>query len=66
VRLMMKTPYDFLLAHPDDFMAGTIPRPTIIEFDVGAEFKFNGQGLIANTWPEHVLSRAKSPDGRTS
>jgi hypothetical protein len=59
VRLMMKeTPHDFFLTHPDDFLAGTIARPTIIEFDIGAEF--NGQGLIANTWPEHILSRARN------
>lgn len=59
VRLMMKeTPHDFFLTHPPDFLAGTIARPTIVEFDAGAEF--NGQGLIANTWPEHVLARARS------
>ncbi len=59
VRLMMKeTPHDFFLTHPDDVLAGTIARPTIVEFDVGAEF--NGQGLIANTWPEYVLRRARS------
>jgi acetyl esterase/lipase len=59
VRLMMKeTPHDFFLTHPDDFLAGTIDRPTIIEFDTGAEF--NGQGVIANTWPQHILTRAGS------
>lgn len=59
VRLMMKeTPHDFFLTHPDDFLAGTLARPTLIEFDTAAEF--NGQGLIANTWPEHVLARARS------
>jgi hypothetical protein len=59
VRLMMKeTPHDFFLTHPDDFLAGTIARPTIVEFDAGAEF--NGQGLIANTWPEYILRRARS------
>ncbi len=56
IRLMMKeTPHDFFLTHPNDFFAGTIKRPTIIEFDVGAEF--NGQGIVANTWPEHILER---------
>jgi hypothetical protein len=56
IRLMMKeTPHDFFLTHPDDFFAGTIPRPTIMEFDVSAEF--NGQGIIADTWPEYVLGR---------
>jgi hypothetical protein len=58
VRLMMKeVPHDFFLTHPDDFFAGTIARPTLMEFDVGAEF--NGEGLIANTWPEHILVRAR-------
>jgi len=56
IRLMMKeTPHDFFLTHPNDFFAGTIDRPTIMEFDVGAEF--NGQGVVANTWPEHILNR---------
>ena len=58
VRLAMKeVPHDFFLTHPNDFFAGTIARPTIIEFDTGAEY--NGQGLIANTWPEHILERAR-------
>lgn len=57
VRLAMKeVPHDFFLTHPNDFFAGTIARPTLIEFDTGAEY--NGQGLIANTWPEHILERA--------
>ena len=56
IRLMMKeTPHDFFLTHPNDFFAGSIARPTIIEFDTGAEF--NGQGIIANTWPQHILER---------
>lgn len=56
IRLMMKeTPHDFFLTHPNDFFAGTINRPTIIEFDVAGEF--NGQGVIANTWPEYILQR---------
>lgn len=56
IRLMMKeTPHDFFLTHPNDFLAGTIDRPTIIEFDTGAEF--NGQGIVSNTWPEHILDR---------
>jgi hypothetical protein len=58
VRLAMKeVPHDFFLTHPNDFFAGTIARPTLIEFDTGAEY--NGQGLIANTWPEYILQRAK-------
>lgn len=56
IRLMMKeTPHDFFLTHPNDFFAGTIDRPTIMEFDSAAEF--NGHGVIMNTWPEHVLDR---------
>ena len=56
VILMMKeTPHDFFLTHPNDKYAGTINRPTIIEFDCGNEF--NGQGVIANTWPEHIIKR---------
>jgi hypothetical protein len=56
VILMMKeTPHDFFLTHPNDKYAGTINRPTIIEFDCGNEF--NGQGIIANTWPEYIIKR---------
>lgn len=56
IRLMMKeTPHDFFLTHPNDFFAGKISRPTIIEFDTGGEF--NGQGVVANTWPEYILGR---------
>ncbi len=56
IRLMMKeTPHDFFLTHPNDFFAGTIKRPTIIEFDAAGEY--NGQGIIANTWPEYMLNR---------
>ncbi len=57
IRLMMKeTPHDFFFTHPDDMYAGTLDLPTIMEFDTGNEF--NGQGIIANTWPEYVLRRA--------
>jgi hypothetical protein len=31
------------------------PRPVLIEFDAAGEF--NGQGLIANTWPQYMLRR---------
>jgi len=56
VRLMMKeTPHDFFLTHPNDPYAGTIDRPTLMEFDIAGEF--NGQGIIATTWPEYVLRR---------
>jgi len=56
VRLMMKeTPHDFFLTHPNDKYAGTIDRPTIMEFDACNEF--NGQGVVANTWPEYIIRR---------
>ncbi|MCC5805318.1 MAG: hypothetical protein JJU00_03215 [Opitutales bacterium] len=56
IRLMMKeAPHDFFLTHPNDRFAGTLQRPTIIEFDAAGEF--NGQGIIANTWPEYMLRR---------
>ena len=56
IRLMMKeTPHDFFLTHPNDSFVGEIARPTIVEFDMGNEF--NGQGILANTWPRHVLNR---------
>ena len=58
VRLLMKeTPHDFFLTHPNDCYAGTIARPTVIEFDAAGEF--NGQGQIASTWPEYMLGRAR-------
>lgn len=62
VLMMKETPHDFFLTHPDDQFAGTIDRPTVIEFDEGNEF--NGQGVIANTWPEHVLRRWKDLQAR--
>lgn len=55
ILMMKETPHDFFLTHPNDRYAGTINRPTIIEFDAGNEF--NGQGIIANTWPEYILKR---------
>lgn len=56
VRLMMKeTPHDFFLTHPDDFYAGTIARPTLMEFDAAGEF--NGENIAAVTWPEYILKR---------
>lgn len=58
VRLLMKeTPHDFFLTHPNDLFAGTIERPTVVEFDAAGEF--NGQGAIASTWPEYMLGRAR-------
>ena len=55
ILMMKETPHDFFLTHPNDKYAGTINRPTIIEFDAGNEF--NGQGVIANTWPDYVIGR---------
>ena len=53
--MMKETPHDFFLTHPNDGYAGMINRPTIIEFDCGNEY--NGQGVIANTWPELIIRR---------
>lgn len=55
ILMMKETPHDFFLTHPNDKYAGTINRPTIMEFDCGNEF--NGQGIIANTWPEYIIRR---------
>jgi hypothetical protein len=52
---MKETPHDFFLTHPNDKYAGKINRPTIMEFDACNEF--NGQGVIANTWPEYIIRR---------
>jgi hypothetical protein len=64
ILMMKETPHDFFLTHPNDKYAGTIDRPTIIEFDTGNEF--NGQGIIANTWPGYIINRisdyAKRPN----
>jgi hypothetical protein len=56
VRIMVKeVPHDFFLTHPNDLHAGTIGRPTLVEFDAAGEY--NGQGIIANTWPQYILRR---------
>jgi len=55
ILMMKETPHDFFLTHPNDKYAGTINRPTIMEFDCGNEF--NGQGIIANTWPGYIIKR---------
>jgi len=58
VILMMKeTPHDFFLTYPNNAFLGKIDRPAIVEFDTGNEY--NGQGVIANTWPEYVMKRWK-------
>ncbi|HEX2976051.1 MAG TPA: hypothetical protein VHO68_08935 [Bacteroidales bacterium] len=55
ILMMKETPHDFFLTHPNDRYAGTVNRPTIMEFDTGNEF--NGQGVVANTWPEYIIRR---------
>jgi hypothetical protein len=55
ILMMKETPHDFFLTHPNDKYAGTINRPTLMEFDAANEF--NGQGVIANTWPEYIIRR---------
>lgn len=64
ILMMKETPHDFFLTHPDDQFAGKINRPTIIEFDAGNEF--SGQGVIANTWPEHIIRRWKDLSRRNN
>jgi len=56
VRVILKdSTHEFYLNRPNDRYPGTIARPTMMEFDCTGEF--NGQGIIANTWPEAVLNR---------
>lgn len=55
ILMMKEAPHDFFLTHPNNPFAGKIDRPTIMEFDCSGEF--NGQGIIANTWPGHVIKR---------
>ncbi len=57
VLMMKESPHDFFLSHPNSELIGKIDRPTIVEFDCGNEF--NGQSMIANTWPEHIKRRWK-------
>ena len=58
VALMIKeVPHDFFLTHPNNSFIGQLNRPTIVEFDTGNEY--NGQGVIANTWPQYVAGRWK-------
>ena len=55
VLMMKETPHDFFLTHPNNPLAGKFDRPALIEFDLGNEF--NGQSIVANTWPEYVINR---------
>jgi hypothetical protein len=56
VRLILKnSTHEFYLNRPNDRYAGTIARPTVMEYDCAGEF--HGQGIVANTWPEEELDR---------
>lgn len=56
VRLMFKqSPLDYLFGSPNDRLPGRFDRPTVVEFDAAGEF--NGQGILANTWPDDLLRR---------
>lgn len=55
ILMIKETPHDFFLTHPNNTLAGKFDYRTIIEFDAGNEF--NGQGIIANTWPQHFMRR---------
>jgi hypothetical protein len=57
VVMMKETPHDFFLTHPNNRFIGKIARPTVVEFDAGNEY--SGQGVIANTWPGHIMNRWK-------
>jgi hypothetical protein len=57
VLMMKETPHDFFIPHPNNPLIGKIDRPTLVEFDLGNEF--NGQGIIANTFPEVAYARWK-------
>lgn len=56
--MMKETPHDFFLTHPDNYYIQKMDRPVIVEFDLGNEY--SGQGVVANTWPEHVMKRWNS------
>lgn len=55
VLMIKETPHDFFLTHPNNPLIEKLKRPAIVEFDTGNEY--NGQGVIANTWPEYVMNR---------
>jgi hypothetical protein len=58
VRVMAKAqPHDFFLTHPVDTTVGRITRPVLIEYDAAGEY--NGQGKIANAWPEEHVKRLR-------
>ncbi|MFI7706846.1 hypothetical protein [Nonomuraea sp. NPDC049480] len=58
VKVMAKaTPHDFFLTHPDDATIARIGRPVLVEYDAAGEY--NGQGKIANAWPEEHVKRLR-------
>ncbi|MFI6297393.1 hypothetical protein ACIBEJ_37770 [Nonomuraea sp. NPDC050790] len=58
VRVMAKAqPHDFFLTHPVDRTVERIDRPVLIEYDTAGEY--NGQGKIANAWPEEHVNRLR-------
>jgi hypothetical protein len=44
------------VSHPNTTVA-RLGRPTLIEYDATGEY--NGQGKIANAWPEEHISRMR-------
>jgi hypothetical protein len=58
VKVMAKaTPHDFFLTHPNDATIARIARPVLVEYDAAGEY--NGQGKIANAWPEEHVRRLR-------
>ncbi|MFI7637942.1 hypothetical protein [Nonomuraea sp. NPDC049400] len=58
VKVMAKaTPHDFFLTHPNDATIARINRPVLVEYDTAGEY--NGQGKIANGWPEEHVRRLR-------
>ncbi|MGI5285400.1 hypothetical protein ACQEVF_18980 [Nonomuraea polychroma] len=58
VKVMAKaTPHDFFLTHPNDTTISRIDRPVLVEYDAAGEY--NGQGKIANAWPEEHVNRLR-------
>ena len=56
LRVMTKeVPHDFFLTHPVAEFVNRIEFPTIIEFDAAHEY--NGQGIVASSFPEVHLKR---------
>ncbi|MFC4015712.1 hypothetical protein ACFOY2_51470 [Nonomuraea purpurea] len=59
VKVMAKaTPHDFFLTHPNDSTISRINRPVLVEYDAAGEY--NGQGKIANAWPEEHVDRLRA------